>query len=67
MLPQNDAVMLYFINRGDCPDFAPGDSADPIYGKLLRTAISLGLKVLPCRFEITPEGIRYLGLAEMRI
>lgn len=67
LLPDARAVMLYFINRGDCKLFAPGDSADPVYGTLLRSAIALGLEVLPCRFEITPEGIRYLGLAEMQI
>jgi len=64
LLPHSRAVMLYFINRGDCTHFAPGDTADPIYGQLLREAIALGLEVLPCRFEITPEGIRYLGLVE---
>lgn len=63
LLPMARGVMLYFINRGDCTQFAPGDSADPVYGKLLRSAKSLGLEILPCRFEITPEGIRYLGLA----
>lgn len=63
LLPQARAVMLYFINRGDCTDFAPGDTADPVYGQLLREAIALGLEVLPCRFEITPTSIRYLGLA----
>jgi len=66
LLPQARAVMLYFINRGDSPFFAPGDSADPVYGKLLRAAIALGLEVLPCRFEITPTGIRYLGLADYK-
>lgn len=65
LLPDHRAVMLYFINRGDCTHFAPGDSADPLYGKLLREAIALGLEVLPCRFQLTPEGIRYLGLAEL--
>ncbi len=60
-------VMLYFINRGDCTDFAPGDSADPAYGQLLRQAIAAGLLVLPCRFEITPSGIRYLGLAALQV
>lgn len=64
LLPQARAVMLYFINRGDCTQFAPGDSADPVYGQLLREAIALGLEVLPCRFEITPVGVSYLGLAE---
>ena len=56
--------MFYFINRGDCNSFAPGDKFDPVYGSLLRDAVNLGLEVLPCRFEITPEGIRYLGMAE---
>lgn len=65
LLPEARAVMLYFINRGDCDRFSPGDSADPTYGKLLRDAIDQGLEVLPCRFDVTPEGLRYLGLAEL--
>jgi sugar fermentation stimulation protein A len=64
VFPEARAIMLYFINRGDCTDFAPCDSADPIYGQLLREAVSIGVEVLPCRFEITSQGIRYLGLAE---
>jgi sugar fermentation stimulation protein A len=67
LLPQTRAVMLYLINRGDCTEFAPGDTADPLYGKLLRDAIALGLEVLPCRFDISPEGIRYIGLAKLKI
>jgi sugar fermentation stimulation protein A len=63
LLPKARACMLYFINRADCTIFAPGDQADPNYGKLLREAMSLGVEVLPCRFEVTPVGIRYLGLA----
>lgn len=66
LIPQYRAVMLYFINRGDCTHFAPGESRDPTYGQLLRKAVALGLEVLPCRFEITPLGIRYLGLAELK-
>ena len=67
VLPASRSVMLYFINRGDCVEFAPGDSTDPVYGQLLREAIKLGLEVLPCRFDISPEGIRYLGLAKLKI
>lgn len=67
LLPQTRAVMLYFINRHDCTEFAPGDTTDPIYGRLLREAIALGLEVLPCRFDISPAGIRYLGLAKLKI
>lgn len=64
MLPDAKAVILYFINRGDCTQFAPGDRADSHYGELLREAIERGVEVLPYRFEITPQGIRFLGLAE---
>ncbi len=67
LLPLTRAVMLYLINRGDCTEFAPGDNTDPTYGKLLREAIALGLEVLPCRFDISPGGIRYLGLAKLKI
>ena len=67
VLPDARAVMVYFINRGDCPTFAPGDEADPTYGKLLREAIAKGVEVLPCRFQITPTDIQYLGLAELRL
>ena len=65
LLPEARSVMLYFINRGDCDRFSPGDGRDPEYGQLLRDAVAKGLEVLPCRFEVTPEGITYLGLAEL--
>jgi sugar fermentation stimulation protein A len=61
------AVLLLFINRCDCNCFAPGDSADPVYGQLFREAMEQGLEVLPCRFEVTPAGIRYLGLAKLQV
>jgi sugar fermentation stimulation protein A len=67
VLPQNRAVMLYFINRDDCSEFCSGDRADPIYGRLLREAIAQGLEVLPCRFAVSPEGVRYLGLAKLTL
>ena len=67
LLPSARSVMLYFINRGDCSEFSPGDEFDPNYGKLLRQGISRGLTVLPCRFEISPQGIRYLGLAQLNM
>ena len=59
------AVMLYFINRGDCPKFAPGDAGDPVYGSLFKEAIAAGVEILPCRFDVTPQGFKYLGLAEL--
>ncbi|HEY9827601.1 MAG TPA: DNA/RNA nuclease SfsA [Stenomitos sp.] len=67
LLPDARVCMLYFINRDDCTEFAPGDDADPHYGTLLRAAVAAGLEVFPCRFSVTPEGIRYLGLATLRL
>ena len=64
LVPECRAIMLYFINRGDCVSFASGDAADPKYGELLREAVDKGLEVFPCRFEVTPEGISYLGFAD---
>lgn len=65
LLPEAKAVMLYFINRGDCWQFKPGDAEDPEYGKLLRVAYQQGLIILPCRFAISPQGISYLGVADL--
>jgi sugar fermentation stimulation protein A len=65
LIPDAKPVMLYFINRGDCDRFAPGDLYDPNYGTLLREAVSLGVEILPLRFEITPQEIRYIGVADL--
>lgn len=63
LVPETKSVMLYFINRGDCDTFAPSDACDPEYGELLRKAVFQGVEVLPYRFNITPQGIYFLGLA----
>ncbi|HIK37827.1 MAG TPA: DNA/RNA nuclease SfsA [Geminocystis sp. M7585_C2015_104] len=62
---QAKAVMLYFINRGDCKYFDVGRKYDPVYGQLFQQARECGVEILPCRFQVTPEGVRYLGLAEI--
>ncbi len=63
-LKTTKAGILYFINRGDCDRFAPGDRRDPAYGELLREAIAKGVEVFPYRFEITPQGVYFRGLAD---
>ena len=67
MLSDSRACMLYFVNRGDCDRFAPGDTADKKYGELLREAISKGLEVYACRCDVSPKGIQYQGLLELQI
>lgn len=65
ILPTARAVMLYFINRGDCTHFSPGDAYDRRYGELFRQAIAAGVEVMPCRFMVNPEGVKFLGMAEL--
>ncbi|MGK7945115.1 MAG: DNA/RNA nuclease SfsA [Microcystaceae cyanobacterium] len=65
LLPTAQPMMLYFINRSDCDQFAPAEAYDPTYAQLFDQAVELGVKMLPCRFEVTPQGIRYLGLASI--
>jgi len=65
LLPNAQPIMLYFINRGDCISFAPGETADPKYAKLLKEAMDKGVTVLPYRFEMRPNGIKFLGQARV--
>ncbi|WP_017324862.1 DNA/RNA nuclease SfsA [Synechococcus sp. PCC 7336] len=58
------AAMLYFIHRGDCDEFAPGDDKDPEYGQLLRQAVKAGVEILPYRFAVSPEGVQCVGQAQ---
>jgi len=59
------STLIYFIHRGDCHQFAPGDEADGKYGELVRLAVQKGVQLLACRFKVSPIGIDYLGLGEI--
>ncbi len=54
-------ALIYFVNRGDCLAFAPGEQADPEYGRLLRLAAAAGMLILPYSFEVSPEGLVFKG------
>jgi len=61
--PNFRSVLIPCISRSDLEIFAPGDSADPLYGKLFREALGKGLEVIPCSFgffldRITWEGVK---------
>jgi sugar fermentation stimulation protein A len=59
------ALLLYWINRADCTEFAPGAERDPRYARLFHQALQAGVEVLPYRVEVSPQGIRPLGLAKL--
>ncbi len=58
-------VMLYFINRSDCDSFNAAHQYDPKYGQLFNEAIEAGVMILPCRFDVSPQGVKYLGQATL--
>tara|TARA_B100000700_G_scaffold276112_1_gene322429 strand:- start:181 stop:942 length:762 start_codon:yes stop_codon:yes gene_type:complete len=63
IFPKSRAVLIPCISRNDMDFFAPGDSADALYGDLFREAVSIGVEVIPCAFgffndHITWEGTR---------
>ncbi len=59
------ALLVYWISRADCTEFAPGEEGDPRYAHLFRQALQAGVEVLPYRVEVSPQGIRPLGLAKI--
>ncbi len=70
-LPSSRAVLIPCISRSDVELFAPGDSADPIYGDLFRLAVDAGVEVIPCSFgfyidHITWEGTKPFQLTEQK-
>jgi len=66
VLPEARAVLVPCLSRADVARFAPGDSADPRYGDLFRTALSAGVEVLPCRYDFSREGIAWLGVVPVQ-
>ncbi len=56
------AVLIPCISRSDMEIFAPGDLADPLYGKLFREAISKGVEVIPCSFGFFSDHITWEGV-----
>ncbi len=64
LIPHTKAIMLYFINRSDCNCFRAAEQFDPIYAELLQQAVSQGVEVLPYCFSVSPQEVKFLGLAK---
>ena len=61
------AVLIPCISRNDMEIFAPCDSADPMYGKLFREAVSMGVEVIPCAFGFFSDHITWEGIKPFKI
>ena len=61
LVPEARAMLIPCLSRSDVNRFAPGDSADPRYGELFRTALAAWVEVLPCRYDFREDGVTWLG------
>ncbi len=61
VIPQARSVLVPCLSRNDVEAFAPGDNADPVYGKLFRMALSAGVEVIPCCFGFYSDKITWEG------
>ena len=64
--PDSRAVLIPCISRSDMEIFAPGDSADKLYGELFRQALAKGIEVIPCSFGFYLDHISWEGVKPYR-
>lgn len=56
-LEGHTAEIVFTIQRNDVELFESADEIDPIYGKLLREASSLGVRITPVIISVSPQKI----------
>lgn len=54
------AELVFLVQRNDCHAFAPADQIDPQYGRLLRQALQIGVKVSPFPCLVNESGIHLI-------
>ncbi len=66
LIPESKSVLVLCITRQDASFFAPGDDADPLYGKLFRESLSSGMIPIPCSFEFHKDHVRWNGIKPLK-
>ena len=59
--------MLYMVQRSDCNCFAPALDIDPLYADAFYMAMDAGVKMIPCRLKVMPEGIYRVDRTPMKV
>ena len=67
LIPESKSVLVPCITRKDVDYFAPGDEADPLYGKLFRESTNAGMLLIPCCFEFHQDHITWKGLRPLKL
>ena len=66
LIPESKSILLPCITRNDADFFAPGDDADPLYGKLFRESRSAGMITIPCSFEFHIDHVSWNGFKPLK-
>ncbi len=67
VIPKSKSVLIPCITRKDVDYFAPGDEADPRYGKLFRESTNAGMLLIPCCFEFHQDHITWNGFRPLKL
>ena len=66
LIPESKSVLILCITRKDACFFAPGDEADPLYGKLFRESLSSGMIAIPCSFIFYQDHVSWNGIKPLK-
>ena len=67
LIPESKSVLIPCMTRKDADYFAPGDEADPLYGKLFRESLSAGMILIPCCFEFHVDHVSWNGIKSLKL
>jgi len=67
LIPRSKSVLVPCITREDANFFAPGDEADPLYGKLFRESLSAGMITIPCSFIFHKDHVSWNGIKPLKL
>ena len=67
LIPESKSILIPCITRKDAYFFAPGDEADPLYGKLFRESLSAGMILIPCCLEFHLDHVSWNGIKSLKI
>ena len=66
LIPRSKSVLVPCITREDANFFAPGDEADPLYGKLFRESLTAGMIIIPCSFNFHKDHVSWNGIKPLK-
>ena len=67
LIPESKGVLVPCITRKDVDYFAPGDDADPLYGKLFRESTNAGMLLIPCCFDFHMDHVKWNGFRPLKL